>query len=180
MARLRRSSSGVVLGSGRVPVLVRVVVGVVLTLLAFVIAGRRLRQLYRLGRSGQPVADRPADPRLAVEAEATEVFGQRKLLKWSVPGLAHFFTFWGFVILGLTILEAYGALFDRNFHVPLIGTWPVLGFVEDFFAIAVLVALTVFTVIRLREDPRREGRRSRFFGSHTGAAWLVLFMIFNV
>ena len=46
--------------------------------------------------------------------DAGEVFGQRKLLKWSVPGLAHFFTFWGFVILGLTILEAYGALLSTG------------------------------------------------------------------
>ena len=43
------------------------------------------------------------------------MLGQRKLLKWTVPGIAHFFTFWGFIVLGLTILEAYGALFDPDF-----------------------------------------------------------------
>jgi Fe-S oxidoreductase len=164
-------------------VVVRVVVGLLLTLAAAAIAGRRLLMLYRLGRAGQPVppsAGRPRDPRLATRAEAVEVLGQRKLLKWSVPGLAHAFTFWGFLILGLTILEAYGALFDRDFHIPVIGTWPAIGFLEDFFAVAVLVALVVFIVIRVKNNPAREGRRSRFFGSHTGAAWLVLFMIFNV
>ena len=35
-------------------------------------------------------------------------------------------------------------------------------------------------MIRLRNDPEREGRESRFFGSHTRAAWLVLGMIFLV
>jgi Fe-S oxidoreductase len=35
-------------------------------------------------------------------------------------------------------------------------------------------------VIRLRNAPARRQRASRFYGSHTGAAWLVLFMIFNV
>ena len=83
-------------------------------------------------------------------------------------------------MLGATILEAYGALFQRDFHIPLVGTWPALAFLEDFFAVAVLVALAVFTVIRYRSSPARQGRASRFFGSHTGAAWLVLFMIFNV
>ena len=45
---------------------------------------------------------------------------------------------------------------------------------------AVLAGLITFAVIRLRSDPHREGRRSRFFGSHTGAAWLVLGMILLV
>src|SRR4029453_1244213 len=61
-----------------------------------------------------------------------------------------------------------------------IGRMAWLGFLEDLFAVAVLAAIVTFAIIRLRHDPRREHRRSRFFGSHTGAAWLVLFMIFNV
>ena len=35
-------------------------------------------------------------------------------------------------------------------------------------------------MIRLRNNPSREGRKSRFFGSHTRAAWVVLGMIFLV
>jgi Fe-S oxidoreductase len=35
-------------------------------------------------------------------------------------------------------------------------------------------------VIRLRNNPHSEGRKSRFFGSHTRAAWVVLGMIFGV
>ena len=45
---------------------------------------------------------------------------------------------------------------------------------------AVLVGIVTFAVIRLRRDPKREGRKSRFAGSHTGAAWLVLLGIFGV
>src|ERR1019366_1756881 len=108
------------------------------------------------------------------KAELVEVAGQRKLLAWTVPGLAHFFTMWGFTILFTTILEAYGALFSSTFHIPLIGTDNWLGFIEDFFAVAVLVALAVFTVIRLVNSPARRERASRFYGSHTGAAWMVL------
>ena len=74
-----------------------------------------------------------------------------------MPGLAHAFTFWGFTILMFTILEAYGALFDRDFFVPLIGRGRALGFIEDFFAVAVLVALCVFTGIRVRELPQAQG-----------------------
>jgi Fe-S oxidoreductase len=106
-----------------------------------------------------------------------DVFGQRKLLKWSLPGAAHFLTFWGFVILFLTIVEAYGALVSNDFG---IGHWAGLGFLEDVFAVAVLLALAVFTAIRYKNSPVRHGRRSRFFKSHTGAAWIVLGMIFLV
>src|SRR5262249_4205214 len=102
--------------------------------------------------------------------ELAEVLGQRKLLRWTGPGLAHFFTFWGFLILGLTILEAYGALVWRDFHIPLVGRWRALGFAEDFFAVAVLVALAAFTVFRIRQAPAPRQRDSRFYGAHPGPA----------
>jgi hypothetical protein len=53
------------------------------------------------------------------------------------------------------------------FAIPGIGHWAVTGFLEDLFAVGVLVGLVTFTVIRLRSDPHREGRKSRFSGSHT-------------
>ena len=101
-------------------------------------------------------------------------------MKWTVPGLAHFFTFWAFVILATVYLEAYGALFDPDFAIPLVGHWPVLGFLQDTIAVLCLISLGVFAVIRIRNAPEREKRASRFYGSHTGGAWLILFMIFNV
>ena len=41
-----------------------------------------------------------------------------------MPGLAHFFVFWGFIILTFTIIEAVGALFQVDFAIPLIGQDP--------------------------------------------------------
>lgn len=161
--------------------LVRLILGLALTVLAFGLAARRVLTLYRLGRTGQPAdPGRTEDAGRRLWAVLTEVFGQRKLLKWTGAGAAHFAVFWGFVILGATIVEGYGALFQRDFHIPLIGTDTWLGFLEDFFIVAVLLGLAAFAAIRLRQSPSREGRSSRFSGSHLGAAWLVLFMIFNV
>jgi Fe-S oxidoreductase len=165
-------------------VTLRIIIGLVLTVAAAAVAGRRLWWLYRLAMTGQPAPERIAavreHPGTDAETQVTEVFGQRKLLKWTVPGIAHFLTFWGFLILILTIIEAYGDLFSKTFAIPLIGTWAWVGFVEDLFAVGVLVGIATFTVIRLRANPKREGRRSRFSGSHTGAAWLVLAGIFLV
>ncbi len=156
---------------------VRIVIGLAATLVAFALAGNRFFYLFRLIRKGKADPRRFSDAPERLEAELVEVGGQRKLLRWTVPGLAHAFTFWGFTILFFTILEAYGALFDTDFFVPLIGRGRALGFIEDFFAVAVLVALCVFAVIRLRNSPDRLDRKSRFYGSHTGAAWIVLVLI---
>src|SRR5215472_5456119 len=174
---------------GKVPheevrVVLRIVIGLVLTAVGFALAGRRLWWLYRVARAGQPAPERIAGvrehPGRDVEVEATEVIGQRKLLQWTVPGTAHALTFWGFIVLLLTIIEAYGALFSRTFAIPVIGHWAFTGFIEDLFAVGVLAGIITFAVIRLRHNPKREGRESRFSGSHTGAAWLVLLGIFLV
>jgi Fe-S oxidoreductase len=167
-----------------VTLVLRIIIGLALTAVAAVLAGRRVWWLYRLGRTGQPAPERieavRTHPGRDAEVQASEVFGQRKLLKWSVPGVAHFLTFWGFIILFLTIIEAYGDLFSRTFAIPGIGHWAWVGFLEDLFAVAVLVGIATFAIIRLRNQPKREGRKSRFDGSHTGAAWLVLALIFLV
>ena len=160
--------------------LVRLILGLLMTVVGLAIAGRRVMFLYRLIKAGQPDAKRSDHLGARAAAQLTEVFGQRKLLKWSVPGIAHFFTFWGFVILASVYLEAYGSLFDENFAIPWIGHWAPLGFLQDFIAVAVAVSLLVFTIIRIRQAPERKQRASRFFGSHTGGAWLILIMIFNV
>jgi Fe-S oxidoreductase len=159
-------------------VLVRIILGMAVTVVGFAVAGRRFHWLSRLIRAGKPAPERTRGSVIPkAEAEATEVAGQRKLLQWTIPGLAHFFTMWGFTILLLTIVEAYGALFQKTFHFPGIGQWDWVGFVEDFFAVMVLVALVVFTIIRIKNAPDREERKSRFYGSHTGAAWAILAMI---
>ena len=159
---------------------VRLVIGLAMTVIALVVSGRRAFWLYRLISSGQPAHDRTDGLGRRIRAQFVEVFGQRTLLAWTVPGLAHLFTFWAFVVLISVYIEAYGALFDADFHIPLIGQWSALGFLQDFIAVAALISLGVFSVLRIRQSPDRQQRASRFYGSHTGGAWLILFMIFNV
>ena len=160
---------------------VRLVLGLGMTVVLLGIAGARLRFLYRIGASAQPIEPgRVGKTGDMARAEVVEVAGQRKLLRWTAPGLAHVAVFWGFTVLVLTIVEGFGALFSPTFQIPVIGNWPALGFVEDLFAVLCLLAVAAFTVIRLRESPQEHGRASRFFGSHLGAAWFTLFMIVNV
>jgi Fe-S oxidoreductase len=160
------------------------ILGLAMTAVVVPLAARRVFWLYRLIMSGQPAPGRVDNLRQklgqTVKTQVAEVFGQKKLLKWTIPGAAHFFVFWAFVILLTVYIEAYGALFDPEFHIPLVGTWPVLGFAQDFIAVMALLGIITFAAIRLRQSPERLGRRSRFKGSHLGGAWMILFMIFNV
>ncbi len=159
-------------------------VGLLINAIALPLAARRVAWIARLVRSGQPAPDRIEGVRertgAAVKRQVVEVLGQKKLLKWTVPGAAHFFVMWAFFILATVYLEAYGSLFQEGFAIPVVGTWGILGFLQDFIAVMGLIGIIVFAVIRVRNSPAKLGRRSRFDGSHLGGAWLTLFMIFNV
>ncbi|GAA1194652.1 heterodisulfide reductase-related iron-sulfur binding cluster [Mycolicibacterium alvei] len=161
----------------------RLILGVLATLVVLVFAGKRVLWLTKLISSGQKVGDERGRKDHLVQRflnQNKEVFAQSKLLKWSIPGIAHFFTMWGFFVLATVYLEAYGVLFNPEFHIPFVGRWAVLGFLQDFFAVAVLAGIIVFAIIRIRKNPEQLGRESRFYGSHNGGAWTILIMIFLV
>ena len=162
------------------------ILGLVMIAIALPIVGRRILFLARLITHGQPAPDRVegVTGRIgrALKTQLVEVLGQKKLLKWSVPGAAHFFVFWAFLILGTVYLEAFGILFSRNraWAIPVVGHWDALGFAQDFIAVMALVGIAVFAKLRLQQSPDKLGRDSRFSGSHLTGAWIVLFMIFLV
>jgi hypothetical protein len=75
--------------------LIRLIVGLLMTAVVLLFAARRVLWLTNLIRSGQPTSDeggRKDNLGTRITTQITEVFGQTRLLKWSVPGLAHFFT----------------------------------------------------------------------------------------
>ncbi|HSS24627.1 MAG TPA: FeS-binding protein, partial [Mycobacterium sp.] len=142
---------------------IRLVLGLGMTVVVGAFAVRRVLWLYKLMMSGQPATGRTDHVGTRIWTEVAEVLGQRRLLKWSIPGLAHFFTMWGFFILLTVYIEAYGLLFQPNFHIPVIGRWDALGFLQDFFATAVFLGIATFAVIRIMRSPREIGRTSRFY-----------------
>ena len=83
--------------------LIRLTLGLLMTAVVLAFAVKRVLWLTKLIRSGQPTSDeRGRKDHLAtrIRTQMKEVFGQTRLLRWSIPGLAHFFTMWGFFILG--------------------------------------------------------------------------------
>jgi Fe-S oxidoreductase len=159
----------------------RLIAGLVVTVVALAVAAYRVLWLGRLVLAGTAIPpERRPTLAGAVKAQLVDVFAQRKLFKRPLSGWAHAFTFWAFIVLLLTIIEAFGALFQRDFAIPVIGRSAALGLIEDIFATLVVLALIVFTAIRLAQSPKRLDRRSRFYGSHVDQAYIVLGMIFLV
>ena len=111
--------------------LLRAVLGSVIAIACLAFAARRVLVLYGIiKKSGQPTPNRPQSPEAATifETQSVEVLGQKKLLAWTVPGIAHVFAFWGFIVLGITVVEAFGELYIENFFFPIIGQWWIVLF----------------------------------------------------
>src|SRR5690606_14307145 len=84
----RTLSTNVVVGG---PVLWVAIIGLVMTVAAVAVAGRRALFLYKLATVGQPAPERvehaKANVGAEVKAQLVEVFGQKKLLKWTPSGV---------------------------------------------------------------------------------------------
>lgn len=159
------------------PVVALSLIGPGFLLLALALAGgafsSRAYQLFRFVRLGRP-AHRFDDLPKRVEQEVTVVLGQRKLLQRPGPGLMHAFIFWGFLILLTTILEAFGEVVQRSFAIPFIGHSAALGFIQEVFAILVIVGVMMAVFIRKVQRP------DRFKGSHLEEADFILLMIVGI
>jgi len=145
--------------------------------IALVLAGalftRRAWSLYRLLRSGKPVARFDNVPARA-RAEATVVIGQSKLLQRLLPGLMHAAIFWGFLVLLPTIVIAMIGAVDAHSTLPWLGAQGWYALVVDVFAVLVLMGVITAFVIRKIQRP------ARFQGSHLGEADLILALIAGI
>jgi len=137
-------------------------------LLAAVVWARRVARLYGFLGLGAPDDRKPRHWGRKLRQQAVVVLGQRKLLQWTVPGVMHALIFWGFLVLLTTIVEAFGAIYQDRFHLPLVGRWGALGLLQDLFIVAVLAGLVMAVAIRKLQRP------GRFKGSHLREADLIL------
>jgi len=106
------------------------------------------------------------------------VGGQLRLFRFLIPGTAHFFIFWGFMLLSLTILQAVveGLVSFANpaYVLPVIGTFGPLILAQDVITVAVIVAVIYALVVRLAVNP------DRYQGSHKRQGVIVLFFILAI
>jgi Fe-S oxidoreductase len=97
--------------------------------------------------------------------------------RWGIVGVAHWFVAVGFLTLGLTIVNAYGQLFQADWIIPWIGTWAPYEVYIEFIALFTTLGILTLMGIRLLSLPSRAGRKSRFTGSKLGQAYFVEYVI---
>ena len=130
----------------------------------------RVRFLVALLGAAAPVS-RTGDRRRRVRNEGAIVLGQRKLLARLGPGLIHAFIFWGFLVLGPTIVIAMIGAVSKHATFPWLGHQGWYALLVDVFAVLVLVGVVAALWIRKVRRP------VRFAGSHLGEADLILALI---
>jgi Fe-S oxidoreductase len=164
------------------PAGVRIAAGFAIMGIALGLATSRARYLVDVLLRGRPDPKRFEYARTPsnMPIHAAKVLGQKKLLQWGLPGSLHALTFWGFLVLQVMLVESVGELFSPEFAIPGPFRWGWWGILGDTFICAVAVALIGFAIIRVAKSPRKLERKSRFFGSHLFAAYVILFMIFMV
>ena len=127
------------------------VIFVIVLITAWVVFALRIRTLIRMMLAGRPenrfdhIGDR-------IKYFALMVLGQRGVLRDPLPGLAHFFTFWGFIIIQLDALNLWAM--GVGFRLPVLSS-RAFGVVLDFFVVMALLAMIYFTFRRVVLRPRQ-------------------------
>jgi hypothetical protein len=71
------------------------------------------------------------------------------MLQWTAVGVGHWFVFVGFGLLFLTLVTAFGQLFDAHFALPVIGHFFVFEWLSELFTVAMLIAIVAFIGYRV-------------------------------
>jgi Fe-S oxidoreductase len=148
-----------------------------LVLIAFLVSlavfSYRLYRRFEHMRLGQPSASfgRWGE---RIKALIIYVLGQRRLFRFLTPGTAHFFIFWGFLLLFPTIGQAILEGIFPGFVLPLLGTFGPLLLLQDLMATAVAIAVFYGLYLRVMAKPER------YRASHQAEGALVLGFILTI
>ena len=146
---------------------------VLLFLVALGLFGTRAGKLVTLLVKAQP-EDRTDHMNDRVGEFFKVVLGQSGVLRDPIPGIAHFFTFWGFIIIQFGLLNLLLGAFNGS--LPLIGDSRAFAILLDVFVVLVAFSLIVFAIRRGIVRPKQ--LNSALHGPWDG--FIILGLIFLV
>lgn len=148
------------------------------TVVGVAVFARGVAVIVRTIRIGRPLPGRwaPVGPRLATLVR--EVLGHGRFQHRPVVRVAHWVVMVSFPVLVVTLVTGYGQLVDPRYGLPLLAHLVPLEWAIETFAWLGLVGIVYLAVLRQRVRPRASEpeavqRRSRFFGSNQGWAYVV-------
>jgi Fe-S oxidoreductase len=158
-----------------------IAVSLAILVVAVALFVRAIRHIVGVVRTGQPVTGRSNNKSARWTTMLRETLGHTRMLQWSLVGALHWFVFVGFGFLFLTLLTAFGQLFDATFALPLIGRWVVFEWATEAITWLMLISILGLITIRLRNLRRGTvPRRSRFFGSTMWQGYFVEAVIVGI
>ncbi|MDB1086082.1 (Fe-S)-binding protein [Streptomyces sp. ACA25] len=159
--------------------LAAIVVSLVLTAVGAALLARAALQIYRHMKLGQPVpaGTRTDNPQQRTVTLAKEFLLHTRMNRWGIVGIAHWFVAIGFLTLAVTLVAAYGQLFEAEFSLPVLGHWLPFEMFIEFIALMTVLGIGTLMVIRLANLPNRAGRKSRFAGSTAWQGYFVEYVI---
>ncbi len=133
---------------------------VILAGTAFSYSGYRFSLLYKLMKNHQGKANRLDHIPDRILTTIANVLGQRAVLKKRAAGVMHATIFWGFLIISLGTLEQFAGTLYEGATFEFIGEGPysLLVLLQDFFTIAVLLAVGYAFYRRLIIRPEGLGK----------------------
>src|SRR4029453_13576421 len=155
-------------------------ISVLFLIVASVMAYRAVRAMVRIIRTGQPDGTRFGPVKQRLKTMLGESLGHTRVLKWSPIRAAPWFVFVGFYGLFLTLVEAFGEVWNPAFHLPLIGEFFLWNLFADIIGAGTIVGILYLIYRRQKDHPRRQGRGSRFAGSNEGRGYFVEAVVLTV
>ncbi|EGD54998.1 hypothetical protein SCNU_10731 [Gordonia neofelifaecis NRRL B-59395] len=149
-------------------------IAVLLSLVCWALFLRGVGTMVRSIAQGQKVeSTRFAYPGKRLATMLKEFVAHTRMAKFRTVGWAHWLVMFGFLIGFIFWFEAYGQIFEPEFHWPVIGAWNIYIFADEVLGLATVIGIVVLIIIRQLNHPRVPARLSRFSGSRFGAAYFV-------
>ncbi|MDO5681464.1 MAG: (Fe-S)-binding protein [Propionibacteriaceae bacterium] len=149
---------------------VALVLALMITIVGVALFARAVARIVGVVKVGKPTLGRSDNPGQRWRNLLVESFGHTRMLQLSGVGAAHWVVFIGFMFLFLTLVTAYGQLFNPAFALPLIGHFFLFEWVTEALAWVMIVSILSLMAIRFLGVGIGKGR---FFGSRTWQAVYV-------
>jgi Fe-S oxidoreductase len=144
-------------------------------------SARKFRDLFRLAKSLKGQAKRTDRLPDRIWTTVLNVLGQKAVMERQPIGVAHFFIFWGFLIISLGTLEQFLSTLLKGVNFEFLGPllYPAFVLSQDFFTSTVLLAVLYATWRRAVRRPKElsQSRDANLVLLFTGSLMVSIFLM---